>query len=107
MINHEILQSIFGWLFAIIVYVGFFFMYFRAITKHELLFHGGIIRGRLARVLGVIGLSGITAGAYLAISTEILHLQEPPGFPLAVGLFILFVVMGLTTRFLSIFFWHS
>lgn len=99
-------QAVCGSLISIVFFIVFFIMYFRAITKNELIFRGGVIRGKLARVLGVIGLLGISAGAYLATGYLVFN-TEPPGVMVAAFLFGMFVIMALSVRFLSIFFWHS
>ncbi|HJR78598.1 MAG TPA: hypothetical protein VJ821_00915 [Anaerolineales bacterium] len=102
----EIIPTICGSLFGTLIYVLFFWMFFRAIVKNELVFHGGTIRGSLARIIGVIGIVGIQAGAYLVISLLIFD-TEPPGMPVAAFLFGLFCVVMIGVRFLSIFFWHT
>ena len=77
-------------------------MFFRAIFKNELIFRGRRIRGRLAQILGVIGMLGITAGGYLVIGLKVFH-TEPPFIPVAVILFALFVFMSFVLRLWSIF----
>ena len=104
--NDKIIQTICGGLFGLLIFVAFFLMFGWATLKGDLIFSGGRIRGRLARVLGVIGLLGITAGAYLAISVLVFNTQ-PPFTSVASFLFGLFIVVFLGVRFLSIFFWHS
>jgi hypothetical protein len=99
-------QSICGGIFALIVFIAFFLMFGWAVLKGDLIFHGGRIRGRAARVIGVIGLLGIVAGAYLAISVLVFDVQ-PPFASLSGLLFGLFVVVTLAVRILLVFFWHS
>ena len=98
--------AIFGGLVGLLLYIAFFLMFGRAILKSDLIFHGGRIRGRLARIIGVIGLLGITAGAYLGINVLVFKI-EPPFASVALVLFGLFIVVALAVRLLSIFFWHS
>ncbi len=102
----EILQTLCGILFGLLVFIGFLVMFGWAAFKGELIFNSGRIRGKPARVIGVIGLLGTTAGVYLAISLLVFH-TEPP-FESVTGFFVLltFAIM-LVLRFLSIFFWHS
>jgi len=104
--NPQIIQTICGALFGLLVFSAFSLMFGRAVWKGDLIFHGGRIRGKLARILGVIGLLGIISGAYLAVSNLVFNTQ-PPFASIASLLFILFVVVLLGVRFLSIFFWHS
>ena len=85
-------------------YLLFFFTFHKAIFKEELVFRGGIIRGRLARILGIIGMLGIIAATYLGISIAVFHF-EPPGKPVAMFLLLVFAAMMIILRFLSIF-WH-
>ena len=107
----EIIQTICGGSFSILIYVMFFWMFYLAIFKKDFTFHGGRIHGQLARILGIIGMLGITAGGYLAISYLVFH-TEPPLMPVAAFLFALFGFMAIGVRFLSGFFgllktlWH-
>ena len=104
--NSEMTQTICGGLVGLLIYVAFFLMFGWAMLKGELIFHGGRIRGKLARVIGVIGLLGITAGAYLAISIFVFNTQPPFAWVAGI-LFGLFIIVALGVRFLSVFFWHS
>lgn len=99
-------QSICGGLFVVVVFITFLVLFGWAVLKGDLIFHGGRIHGRVARVIGVIGLLGIIAGAYLAISVLVLGIQ-PTFAPLASLLLGFFVVVIVAVRFLSVFFWHS
>jgi hypothetical protein len=100
--NGEIIQTISGGLIVLLVFIAFFFMFGWAALKGDLIFRDGRIRGRLARVIGVIGLLGVTAGAYLAIGVLVFDTQ-PPFASLAGFLFVLFFVVALGMRFLTIF----
>ena len=104
--DSDMTQTICGGLISVLFYIVFFLMFGWATWNGDLIFHGGRIRGRLARVIGVIGLLGITAGAYLGISFFVFNL-EPPFAGVASFLFGLFVIVVLVVRFLSIFFWRS
>lgn len=102
--SEKIELTFLGGLFGTIVIIAFFTMYIHAINKKELLFHGGRIHGKSARVLGVIGLAGLLGGVYLLVSYLVFKIEEPFGWPVAAILFSLFVLINFTLRFLSIFF---
>ena len=95
-----------GGLFGLLVYLIFFIMFGWAVLKGDFIFHSGRIRGGLARAIGVIGLVGITAGAYLAVSFLVFD-TEPPFASTASFLCGLLFVVLLVVRFLSLFLWHS
>jgi len=104
--NNDIAQNICLGLFGVTVYIGFLVMFIWAVWKNDFIFHGGRIRGKLARVIGIIGLIGMTAGTYLLVSIFIFK-TTPPFAPFAGLLFGLTLVMVLVMRFLSIFMWHQ
>ncbi len=74
--------------------------------KGDFIFHGGRIRGKLARAIGIFGLLGMMAGTYLAGSIFIFK-TTPPLAQFAGLLFGLTLVMVFVVRFLSIFMWHQ
>ena len=81
-------------------------MFIWAVWKGNFIFHGGRIRGRLARVIGVIGLAGMAAGTYLMVSLFVF--KTPPPFASFAGFLLgLLLVTLLVVRFLSMFMWHS
>lgn len=102
MSNTEIIKTICSGLFGFIVWLVLLYMYIRAIINKQLLFHGGVIRGVLARIIGIIGVVGITAGAYLGCCLFILNIK-PPGIYFALSLIVLFFITAFVLRFLSIF----
>ncbi len=104
--NNEIAQNFCLGLFGVAVYIGFLVMFTWATWKGDFIFHGGRIRGKLARVIGIFGLIGMTAGSYLLVSIFIFK-TKPPFAPLAGLLLGLTFVMVLVVRFLSIFMWHQ
>lgn len=104
--NSQILQSICGGIIGLLVFIMFGLMFGWAVAKGDFIFHYGRIRGKLARLIGVIGLLGITAGAYLAISYLVFDTQ-PPFVSLASFLFGIFFIVMIVVRFLSLFFWRS
>ena len=104
--NNEITQNICLGLFGVAVYIGFLVMFTWGAWKGDFIFHGGRIRGKLARIIGIIGLIGMTAGTYLLVSIFIFK-TTPPLASFAGLLFGLTVVMVLVVRFLSVFMWHQ
>jgi len=104
--NSEIIKTICGGLFGLAVFIAFLLMFGWAAWKGDFIFRFGRIRGRLARIIGVIGLLGMAAGAYLVIGFYVFH-TTPPFVSVAGFLFGLLLVMLLVVRFLSLFFWHS
>lgn len=100
--SNELLKTICTGLLVFIMWLALLFMHIRAIVKKEYLFHGGIIRGKLAQIIGVTGTIGISAGVYLAICLLVFHI-EPPGTFVAISLFAFFIIMALSIRFFSIF----
>lgn len=106
MTNSETILTLCGGLIGLLFFIAFFLMFGWAILKDDFFFHYGRIHGRLARVIGVIELLGITAGAYLAISFLIFD-TEPPFAYVAALLFGIFFFTLLVVRFLAILLWHS
>jgi hypothetical protein len=53
----EIVQKICWGLFGLAVFIGFLLMFAGAVWKGEFIFHGGHIRGKLARAIGLIGMA--------------------------------------------------
>ena len=104
--NNKIIEYVCGGLFGTAVYVGFLLMFIWATWKSDFIFHYGRIRGRLARVIGIIGLIGMAAGTYLAVSLLVFD-TTPPFAPVAGFLFGLLIVMLLVVRFLALFMWHE
>ena len=81
-------------------------MFIRAVWKSDFTFRFGKIRGKLARVIGVMGLLGMAAGTYLAVSLFVFD-TTPPFASFAGILLGALLVMLLVVRFLSLFLWHS
>jgi hypothetical protein len=106
-LNYKVnIQNIFTGLICLSSYIGFLSMFIWAIWKKDYLFHGGRIRGRLARAIGVIGLIGLAAGTYLLVSLYIF--QTIPPFASLAGLLVgLLIVTVLVVKFLSIFMGRS
>ncbi len=104
--NNEIIKYICGGLFGTALYVGFLLMFIWAAWKGVFIFHYGRIRGRLARVIGVIGLIGMAAGTYLTVSLLVFD-TTPPFAGIASFLLGLLIVMLLVVRFLALFMWHE
>jgi hypothetical protein len=103
----EIIQTICGVLFGLLVFIAFLLMFSWAVLKGEFIFSSGKIRGKLARIIGVIGLLGMIAGIYLAVSILVFHIEQPPLASIANFFFVLLIVVLLAVRFLSLFFWRS
>jgi hypothetical protein len=104
--NNEIIQNICGGLFGTALYVGFLLMFIWAAWRGDFIFHYGRIRGKLARVIGVIGLIGMAAGTYLMASLFIFD-TIPPFAAVAGFLLGLLFVMLFVIRFLALFMWHE
>jgi hypothetical protein len=102
--NSQLAGKLVVGILGLLFYALCFSLFHRAIFREEFIFRGGIIRGSLVRILGIIGMLGITAGAYLGISFAVFHV-EPPGMPVAMFLLIFFGFMMISLKFLSIF-WH-
>jgi hypothetical protein len=100
--SSEIIIPVCGGLIGLVVFSGLFLMFGWATLKRDLFFHGGRIQGKMARLIGVIGLLGLTANAYIGI--YILAFKTQPPFALAaIFLSILFIVVVLGMRIFSIF----
>jgi hypothetical protein len=104
--NSEIAKTLCMGLWGLIVFVGFLLMFLWAVWKGEFIFSSGKIRGTFARIIGVIGLMGLTAAAYWVIGSWALE-SNLPFTRLAGFVAALLVVFLLVIRFLSLFFWHS
>ncbi len=104
--NNEVTQNVCLGLFGVSVYIGFLVMFTWAAWKGDFIFHGGRVHGKLARVIGIIGLIGMMAGTYLLVSLFIFK-TTPPLASFAGLLFGLSFVMVLVVRFLSVFMWHQ
>ena len=104
--NDEIIKYICGGLFGAALYVGFLLMFIWAAWKGDFIFHYGRIRGKLARVIGVIGLIGMAAGTYLMVSLFVFD-TTPPFAAIAGVLLGLAMIMLLVVRFLALFMWHE
>ena len=104
--NSEITKNICGGLVGILVYFIFLFWFGWTTWNSDFIFHGGRIRGKLARAIGIIGLVGMAAGTYLMISLFIFK-TTPPLASLAGFLLGLFFVTMVVVRVLSIFMWHK
>jgi hypothetical protein len=100
--SSEIIIPLCGGLIGLMVFTGFFLIFGWATLKRDLYFHGGRIQGKMARVIGVIGLLGLTASAYLGIYI-LLFKTQPPFAMAAIFLSILFIVVVLGMRLFSIF----
>jgi len=86
--------------------LAFFLMFVWAVWKGEFIFHGGYIRGKVARAIGIIGLVGMAAGLYLIVSFW--AFKTTSRLALFAGLLCgLSLVILLAVRFLSIFIRHS
>jgi hypothetical protein len=104
--NKEIIQNICLGLFGAAVLIGFLMMFILGIWKSDFGFHGGRIRGKLARLVGVIGLVGIAAGTYLSVSLFLFD-TTPPLATVAGLLVLLLIITLLMVRFLAIFMRHK
>jgi len=93
----------------VIIVVAFgvlLFMLIQVIRTGKFHFHGGELRGWPARVVGVIGVLGFASALYLLFCFSILHI-EPPGAPVAIALICLAVLVLITLRGTSIFWWRK
>ncbi len=104
--NNEIIPKICTGLFGTALYIGFLVMFIWATWKGDFIFHGGRIRGKLARIIGIVGLIGMAAGTYLVVSLFVFKITPPLASIASLLLGLLFVML-LVVRFLSIFKWHS
>ena len=95
-----------GGLIGSLAYIGFLVMFTWAVWKGEFIFHYGRIRGKFARVVGIIGLIGMAAGTYLMVSIFVFD-KTPPFASIAGFLVGLLIVMLLVVRFLALFMWHE
>ena len=100
------MEYVCGGLFGTALYVAFLLMFGWAAWKSDFIFHYGRIRGRLARVIGVIGLIGMAAGTYLMVSLFIFD-RTPPFATIAGALVGLLLVMLFVVRVLALFMWHE
>ena len=103
--NNEIIYNICFGLFGVVLYIGFLLMFIRATWKGDFIFHGGRIRGKLAKIIGGFGLIGMAAGTYLLIGHVFFDTQPPfastAWFLVGLMLVILFIV-----KTLALFMWH-
>ncbi len=99
-------EIICGGLISSLVYIGFLIMFVWAVWKGDFIFHYGRIRGKLARVIGAIGLLGMAAGAYLFVGNAVFD-TNPPLASIAWFLVGLLIVMLFVVRFLALFMWHE
>lgn len=104
--NNEIIGHVFGGLLGTIIYVAFMIVFIRAAWKGDLILRFGRIRGKLARVIGVIGLIGMAAGTYLIGSLKIFD-KTPPFATIAGLLLLLLFVTLFVVNLLSLFMWHE
>jgi hypothetical protein len=98
--SNEIIKYICGGLFGTALYAGFLLMFIWAVWKGDFIFHNGRIRGKLARVIGIIGLIGMAAGTYLTVSLFVFD-TTPPFAAIAGFLLGLLIVTLLVARFLA------
>ena len=75
--TNEIIRIIFGTLFGVLLYVGFIMMFVRAAWKGDFVFRYGRIRGKLAKIIGWVGMLGMVAGTYLAVSIFVFDTTPP------------------------------
>ena len=106
MTNDKIIIYVCGGLFGGLAYIGFLAMFGWAAWKGDYIFHYGRIRGKLARAIGIVGLSGMAAGTYLAVSILVFD-TTPPFAGVAWGLVGLLFAMLFIVRFLALFMWHE
>jgi hypothetical protein len=100
--NHEIKTTICGGFFSMLAYILFFLEFARAIVKGELMFYDGTIHAWLARIIGVIGILGMMAGAYLGISNVVFHEVFDTASPFTwvlIFLFSLFLCVAIVELF--------
>ena len=100
--NGEIFSTICGVSVGIVFFSLFLLMFVQAIRRGKLVFHGGIIYGWPARVVGVIGLLGIVSCLYLILGYEVFH-TELPCTPVAIFLMCLASFILLALKFTSVF----
>ncbi len=89
-----------------LVYFMFLFWFGWAAWKGVFPTQFSIIRGNAARAIGIMGVIGTTAGAYLAVSLLVFN-TNPPYKSVAGFLFGLPFIVLLILRFLSLFMWHE
>jgi len=102
----EVAAYICSGLVGALVYFMFLFWFSWAAWKGVFLTQFSTIRGNLARAIGIIGVLGTTAGAYLAVSLLVFN-TNPPFKSVAGFLFGLLFIVLLIVRFLSLFMWHE
>jgi hypothetical protein len=100
-INVETIQATCSSVIGLFLFGLLFLMFVSAIVRRKLVIHGGVVRGGLARIIGVVVGSGYIAGFYLAITALLqAELSYSRLAGLWVGLFLLLVVgVWLTSIF--------
>ncbi len=89
-----------------LVYFMFLFWFGWAAWKGVFLTKFSIIRGNTARAIGIIGVLGTTAVAYLAVGSFVFNTNLP--FTSAAWFLIcLLIIVLLIVTFLSLFMWHE
>ena len=102
----EVVAYIWSGLVGALIYFMFLFWFGWAVWKGVFLTKFSVIRGNAARAIGIIGVIGTTAGAYLALGSFVFN-TNLPFESVASLLFCLFVIALLIVTFLSLFTWRE
>jgi len=102
----EVIAYICSGLIGVLIYFMFLFWFDWAAWKGVFLTKFSVISGNVARVIGVIGVIGTTAGAYLALGYFVFNTNLPFA-SVASLLFCFFVIALLIVTFLSLFMWRE
>ena len=102
----EVTAYICSGLVGVLIYFMFLFWCGWSVWKGVFLTKFSVIRGNTARAIGIIGVIGTTAGAYLALDSFVFN-TNLPFTSVASLLFCLFVIALLIVTFLSLFMWRE